>query len=69
MRNIRELELGEGESIRNGVYSFDPDFGYEGSNVSRPLAEFTCGFNSNRWTVGPGQWIVYRHRIGEIRAN
>ncbi|NLH17546.1 MAG: hypothetical protein GX455_13305, partial [Phycisphaerae bacterium] len=60
------IELGGDESIRNGVYTFDPDFGYEGSNVSRPLAEFTCGFNSNRWTFGPGEWLVYRHRVGDV---
>ncbi len=61
------VELGEGESIQNGIYTFNPDFDCEGSNVSRPLFEFTCGFNTNRWTVGPGQWVIYRHRVGDVQ--
>lgn len=60
------IELGEGESIRDGIYSFNPDFNYEGSNSSRPLVEFTGGFNTNRWTFGPGEWLVYRHRVGDV---
>ncbi len=60
------VELGEGESIRNGIYTFNPDFEYEGSNVSRPLVEFTGGFNTNRWTLGPGEWVIYHHHIGEV---
>jgi len=58
------VALGTGERLVNGQYVFEPVFGYEGSNVGRPLAEFTCGFNSNRWTFSPGSYLVYQHRIG-----
>ncbi len=57
------LELGEGESIREGVYRFHPDFNWEGANYHRPLATNRAGFNSNRWLFSPGAEIVYRHRV------
>lgn len=58
-----DITLGTGESLKDAVYAFDPVFDDEGSNLSRPLVEFTCGFNSNRWTLGPGTHIVYRHHV------
>jgi hypothetical protein len=58
------LELGEAESIENGVYRFQPDFGWTGANAHRPLANQRAGFNSNRWLFSPGAAIIYRHRIG-----
>ncbi|MBN1819008.1 MAG: DUF4091 domain-containing protein [Sedimentisphaerales bacterium] len=60
-----EITLGAGESIRNGIYAFDPPFHDEGGNYSRPLEEFTCGFNTNRWTFGPDQYLLYKQRVGD----
>ncbi|MBN1123494.1 MAG: DUF4091 domain-containing protein [Sedimentisphaerales bacterium] len=61
-----KITLGAGESLRNGLYTFNPQFSYEGSNYSRPLEEFTCGFNSNRWTFGPNQYLIYKHKLGDV---
>ncbi|MCC7375475.1 MAG: DUF4091 domain-containing protein [Verrucomicrobiales bacterium] len=52
-------ELGEAESIRGGVYRFEPDFGWEGANAHRTLVTNNAGFNSNRWLFQPGSEVVY----------
>jgi hypothetical protein len=57
------VELGEGESIRRGVYRFRPDFNWQGANFHRPLATNRAGFNSNRWLFSPGAEVVYWHAI------
>lgn len=59
-----DIELGSGESIKNKVYSFHHNLNDEGSNSSRTLYSHTAGFNSNRWTMGDGSEVVYRHVIG-----
>ncbi len=66
--------LGEDESIRDRVYRFQTRFLHEGSNYHRTLHRATAGFNSNRWSFGGGQEIVYRFalpehvfRSGEVR--
>jgi hypothetical protein len=58
------IELGEGESIRAGRYGARSDFGGPGASDWRPLVTHTAGFNSNRWTFGDGQTVVYRHAPG-----
>jgi hypothetical protein len=58
------LELGEGESLRAGRYLARSNLGGDGANDWRPLATHTAGFNSNRWTFGDGQTVVYRHAPG-----
>jgi hypothetical protein len=58
------IELGEGESIRAGRYAARSDFGGPGASDWRPLVTHTAGFNSNRWTFGDGQTVVYRHASG-----
>jgi hypothetical protein len=75
-RTSKGIKLGHGERVLNGEYIFAPNFGYEGSNYSRPLLEHTAGFNSNRWTFVEGLFVVYRHRIegyrqlsGKVRVN
>jgi hypothetical protein len=52
-------ELGEAESVRGGVYRFEPDFGWEGANAHRTLVTNRAGFNSNRWLFQPGSEMVY----------
>lgn len=60
------LELGEAESVRGGVYRFEPDLGWEGANAHRTLVTNRAGFNSNRWLFQPGAEVVYR--LGAGRA-
>jgi Glycoside hydrolase 123, catalytic domain/Glycoside hydrolase 123 N-terminal domain len=62
-RLVSGMELGAGEAITGGTYSFRSDFGSEGSNYARPLFSNQCGFNSNRWTVTTGASVTYRHRV------
>jgi hypothetical protein len=58
------LVLGEGERVRGAAYDFEAPF-HAMTHHSRPLAGFTAGFNSNRWTLGGGQEVVYRHVLGD----
>lgn len=62
-RRTQGIELGDGETIDHGRYSARLRFGYEGSNYSRCLYRADAGFNSNRWTLGAGASVIYRHRI------
>jgi hypothetical protein len=56
---VGKLLLGEGESIKDGQYLFQSNFGYEGSNYSRTLAGATVGFNSDRWCFGGTAQVTY----------
>jgi len=60
----RDVVLGSGESVRGKTYTFESNFGYEGGNFSRCLAEGTAGFNSRRWVFSPGAQVTYRHQVG-----
>ncbi len=57
---VGELLLGEGESIKDGRYLFQSNFGYEGGNFHRTLASATTGFNSDRWCFGGTGQVTYR---------
>lgn len=57
--------LGEGETVRDGVYTFSGRFDHEGSNDHRPLAHASCWFNSDRWTFGAGSQITYGFGLPE----
>jgi len=61
------MELGEAESIRDGIYRFQPDFGWIGANYHRPLARNRAHFNSDRWVFSAGTEVIYRHRIPGAR--
>ncbi len=61
------LLLGEGESLHGNQYRFAAPLAAKGTNYSRPLLETTTGFNSDRWTFGPGTYVVYKHQIGPAR--
>jgi len=58
-------ELGAGEAVAGGRYTARLDFGYEGSNYSRCLFSNRSGFNSNRWTMGADNSVIYRHQVGK----
>lgn len=53
-------ELAEGERIENGVYRFQPNFGWAGANYHRPLVLNRAGFNSDRWVFSAGSEVIYR---------
>ena len=58
-----DLALGEGESIRRGIYRFEPELNWLGANYHRPLTTNRAGFNSNRWLFAPGAEVVYRQEV------
>ncbi len=55
--------LGQGESIRNGVYSFEGTFDGIGSNYHRVLHRATAGFNTNRWVFSEDREVVYKFEL------
>ena len=59
-----DIVLGEGESLTGTRYSFTAPFESEGRNQSRPLAGWRARFNTNRWVLGAGDEVVYRHVVG-----
>ncbi|MCS7209723.1 MAG: DUF4091 domain-containing protein [Fimbriimonadales bacterium] len=61
------LTLGEGETIRNGRYTFISRFEGALSNAQSPLHEFTATFNTNRWVFSPNAQVTYRHSVGDYR--
>jgi len=61
---IAGVELGEGETMRDSLYRFHTQLGGDGGNYSHPLDAHSAGFNSNRWTFGPGGYVVYKHLVG-----
>ncbi len=73
--NKKQVLLGSGESIRNGVYRFVSNFAGYSANDSRPLFAHTTGFNTDRWVLGgpmserwqeSGAWVIYRHKLNGI---
>lgn len=58
-----DLELGEGESIRNGVYEFWTQFDGEGANYHRPLASATAAFNTDRYCFSGSAQVSYRFQL------
>ena len=64
-RSVGNLTLGDGESIRDGRYTFHGTFAHKGSNYHRVLESSTAGFNSNRWNFGDGSRITYRFAVPE----
>ena len=55
--------LGEAESLRDGTYHFQPDFGWTGANFHRPLHVNRAGFNSDRWVFSAGSEMIYRFAL------
>ncbi len=75
-RQFGQITLGEGESIRDGEYTFAGTFSHRGSNYHRTLDSATASFNSDRWVYGAGSQITYRFALpghefqtGTIQAN
>jgi hypothetical protein len=62
-----DLELGEGETIDGADYTCQPNYAGFANNYSRSLADFNCGFNSNRWGFGPGSFLTYKHELPGVK--
>ena len=62
-KRVGDFQLGQGESIRGGKYTFNSNFGYKGSNYSRVLASATARFNSYRWCLGGSDQVTYRFAL------
>ncbi|MDW8290863.1 MAG: DUF4091 domain-containing protein, partial [Armatimonadota bacterium] len=62
-RRWGNLVLGEGETIHQGEYTDIHSMGWFGSNIHRTLLRQQCYFNTNRWVLGTGDEVVYRHQI------
>lgn len=58
-----QSEVGEAESLRDGVYRFQPDFGWAGANFHRPLQANRASFNSDRWVFAAGSELIYRFAL------
>ena len=57
------LILGDGESIRNGVYHFSAWFGEKSTNIHRPFVCSNATFNSNRWCLYENAHVLYRFDV------
>ncbi len=60
---VGKILLGEGESIRDGRYTFSGTYDHEGSNYHRTLLGTTAGFNSGRWNFGGESQVTYRFDV------
>lgn len=58
-------KLGEGEKVHGRQYHFRAPLGGGLSAYSRPLEDFRCDFNSQRWCFGRDQYVLYRHEVGD----
>jgi hypothetical protein len=58
-----DLTLGEGERIDGHAYLFHAPFNTEARNHSRPLHATTANYNSERWCLSDGTWIIYQHEL------
>lgn len=61
-RKDHYLLLGDGEIIRNGVYRFNSSLSGPGANVQCPFVRTTTGFNTDRFTFGSEEEVVYTFR-------
>ena len=62
-RTRHDLDLGEGELIHSGIYTFQSDYTSMTSNTSRNLVQHNAYFNTDRWLLPKDSEIVYRHDL------
>jgi hypothetical protein len=58
-----DMELGDGEEIYGSTYRYTPVFTMA---QYRPLEDFNCYFNTNRWVFSSGSFLFYRHKVTGI---
>ncbi|MBD3288421.1 hypothetical protein GF337_06415, partial [candidate division KSB1 bacterium] len=64
-----DYKLGSGERIRDGVYEALSNFkGYE-SNFARYHYRHDAYFNTNRYDLYLGDYVIFRHEIGDGAKN
>ena len=57
------VELGEGEMLIDRRYWCRAPLGGSYGNYSRALLSHRCRLNTDRWVFGPGDEVIYVHRI------
>ena len=60
--------LGDGETIHNDDYQAHFYFTYSNTNFSRCLAGFLGNFNSFRWDLYEGDYVIYKHDLSEMES-
>lgn len=75
-KTVGPFELGDGESIQDGQYSFEGYFYLDARNCHRTLVSATAAYNSNRWCFGGDDQVTYRFglpgcpmRSGKVQFN
>jgi len=63
-KTVNGIQLGEGETIKNGIYQAHYNFRNFHTNSSRSLLSFNCYFNTNRWDFNFGSFLVFKHLLG-----
>ncbi len=67
-RSADDIQLGAGEIIKSGQYTFNAPLGTNSANHARPLARHQCSFNSNRWVLSsPATYVIYRHHVARMQ--
>jgi len=66
---VREhgVALGVGETISGGRYDASLAGGEAAGSYRRNLVDFTAAWNTNRWRMGHGSYIVYRHDVADVQ--
>lgn len=63
------LALGDGENIgKDGTYSFAMFSASEVTDYERPLFSTTASFNTKRWGISEGSYVVYRMALEPIEV-
>ena len=62
-RTRYDLDLGEGELVHSGVYTFQSDYTSVASNASRNLIRHNAYFNTDRWLLPKDSEVIYRHDL------
>ncbi len=61
-------QLGDGESVNNDVYQAYFYYAQGGSNYAACLADFDAAFNTNRWDLYGGDYVIYRHDLSSLQT-
>lgn len=65
-QRVGSCTLGDGESLAGGRYTFTPNFAGYAANYSRPLWHANASFNTSRWFLQTGTYVVYRHELAGL---
>jgi len=67
-RTLSPPALGAGESIDKDHYQAYYYFPQLQTNFSRCLAAFSAGFNTSRWDLYAGDFVIYKHDLPGVQA-